>query len=488
MGLLILKRDHIKQKTDLLKLKALINNLITRELIVGQLLKQVDNGYTRLEQMMDNLAEGREPQGIRERVFFNLMEVIRQGIGIPRDQFPDYLRHPNIRRTIMNVAESARTYGLTMPQIFAAPLMIVWNITFTCNLKCKHCYEDAGSLRPQELPREELSTAEKLALVEEIAAANIPTLSFSGGEPLMARDFWVVAEKARQVGLYLSMNTNGTFITPEVARRLKELDFAYVAVSIDSAKPERHDEFRGIKGSWEKSIRGINHLREAGVTAVLSVTLTTFNFHELRDMFRLGEELGVNRAMVYNFIPVGRGRHIHAFDLTPQQKEEALQIMYEYMQKGGSLCSTAPQLGRVCLEQGRADLVPLAHIGARKAQELSILAEWIGGCGVARAYLTIQPDGVISPCVYMPEVKLGNVRQDRLLDIWRNHPFLEALRDRRRLWGNCGVCDYRYVCGGCRARALAYYGDPHAPDPGCIKNAAYLDRVTRLPYCAAAGR
>lgn len=488
MGLLILKRDHIKQKTDLLKLKTFFNNPVTKELIVGQLLKPVDDGHSRLEIMMDNMAAGKEPQGLRERLFFNLLEVIRQGIGIPQEQFSTYLRHPNIRRTIINVAESARKYGVTMPQIFAAPLMIVWNLTYTCNLRCKHCYEDAGHLRPRELPRGELSLEEKLAVVEEIAAANIPTLSFSGGEPLMSPDFWAVAEKARELGLYLSMNTNGTFITPEVAGRLKELDFAYVAVSIDSPVPDRHDEFRGVKGSWEKSIRGIQNLRAAGVTAVLSVTLTSFNFHELQDIFRLGEELGVNRTMVYNFIPVGRGRQICAFDLTPEQKEEALEIMYAYMENGGSLCSTAPQLGRVCLERGRADLVPLAHIGTRKAQELSILAEWIGGCGVARAYLTLQPDGIISPCVYMPTIKLGNVRQHRIMDIWQHHPFLEALRDRKKLWGNCGVCTYRYVCGGCRARALAYYGDPHAPDPGCIKNAAYLDRIKELPYRAAAGR
>lgn len=487
MGLLILKRDHIKQKTDLVKLKTIFNNPLTKQAVVGQLLKKGDDGRTRLEQMMDNMAEGREPQGWREKVFFKLMEIVRQGIGIPQDCFPEYLRHPNIRRTVMNVARSAHKYGVTVPQIFAAPLMIVWNLTYTCNLRCKHCYEDAGSLRPQGVPKEELSTEEKLALVEEIAASNIPTLSFSGGEPLMSRDFWTVAGRARQLGLYLSMNTNGTHITREVAHRLKELDFAYVAVSIDSATAGRHDEFRGVAGCWEKAKEGIKNLRAAGVTAVLSITLTRFNFHELRDLFRVGEELGVNRAMVYNFIPVGRGKQIHEFDLTPEQREEALQIMYEYMCAGGSLCSTAPQLGRVCLEQGRADLVPLAHIGARKAQELSILAEWIGGCGVARAYLTIQPDGVISPCVYMPQIKLGNVRTDRLLDIWQHHPFLEALRDRRKLWGNCGVCDYRHVCGGCRARALAYYGDPHAPDPGCIRNAAYLGRITELPYRAVAG-
>ncbi|ACX51487.1 Radical SAM domain protein [Ammonifex degensii KC4] len=473
MGLVILKREHLKQKTDFMKLKMLFNNTLTRKFVMERLLQPAGDGSSRLEAMMDRMAEGAKPRGVEEKLFFSLMEIIRQGIGIPKEHFPRYLKHPNIRRTILNVAESARLYGVTLPQVFAAPLMVVWNLTYNCNLRCRHCYEDAGSLRPRNLPREELSREEKLALVEEIARANIPTLSFSGGEPLACQDFWEVAAKARELGLYLSMNTNGTLITRDVASRLKELDFAYVAVSVDSARPERHDEFRGVKGSWEKAVQGIRNLVSAGVTAVLSVTLTKFNFSELRELFRLGEELGVNRVMVYNFIPVGRGQGIRSLDLSPEEREEALRVMYEYMQSGGRLCSTAPQLGRVCLQRGRADLVPLAHIGAEKAKELAILAEWIGGCGVARAYLALQPDGTITPCVYMPEVKLGHVRTDRLIEVWRQHPFLEALRDRRKLWGNCGVCDYRYVCGGCRARALAYYGDPHAPDPGCIRNLAY---------------
>ncbi|MBC7328038.1 radical SAM protein [bacterium] len=479
MGLLVMKRGHIKAKTDYMKLRLLFTNPLTKKTL-QYLLASTDGGKTRLEDLMDRIATGEKPQKFLERPVYSLVQTVAKAIGIPKEKLSEYMAHPNIRRTILNAALSVQEYGLNLPMTFYAPLMIVWNITYTCNLRCKHCYENAGSLRPKELGMGELSREEKLRLVDEIADSHIPTLSFSGGEPLLCKDFWAVVEKARERGLYLSMNSNGVLITPEIARRLKENDFAYVAVSIDSANPEKHDFFRGVKGAWERSIQGIKNIIEAGGNAILSVTVTKYNYDEFQDILELGKKLGVYKVMVYNFIPTGRGKEIWNSDLTPEEKESILQQMYDFLGEGGSLCTTAPQLGRICLDRDKPEFAPIAHLGTGKAKDLSLLAELIGGCGVARAYMAIQPDGTITPCVYMPEVHLGHIKTDRILDVWHNHPFLNRLRDRKLLSGACGSCEFNKACGGCRARALAYFGDPMAPDPGCIKNKEYYENFVKM--------
>ncbi len=401
-----------------------------------------------------------------------VLDALREGLGIQPERFKEALRHTDIRRTITNVLLTIRDYGVQTPQRFYAPLMVVWNLTWRCNLRCRHCYQDAGPLRSgQHLG--ELTLEQKLEVVEQIANSMVPTLSFSGGEPLMDPHFWKVAEAARSRGIYLSLNTNGTLITDEVAARLADLEFAYAGISLDAPTSEIHDEFRGVSGSWQRTVEGIKRLSSTSVSTVLSFTVTRQNYQLLPQVFALASELGVDKVMVYNFIPTGRGHRNIALDLTPEQREEALQMMYDYAASGGSLCSTAPQLGRMCCEQGHPEYMPLAHTGPGRAQHLSVLAEIIGGCGVGRAYLALQPDGRITPCVYMPDVNIGHITRDSIADVWKQNELLKSLADHKGLKGHCGICEYSAVCGGCRARAYAYFGDFTAPDPGCIKNREY---------------
>ncbi|MGQ9532590.1 MAG: radical SAM protein [Desulfotomaculales bacterium] len=471
MGLLVLRR-RMEKKADYLRFKWLLENFVTKKM-VRVLLEPGPDGRLVVERVLDAYADtGDVPSlsGLRRAALLRFFRVAAEGLGMTEETLRESLRRPSIRRTIVNALQTIDRFGVSFPQRFYAPLMVVWNFTWACNLRCAHCYQNAGPLRPQGLTREELALDEKLALVDQMAEANIPTLSFSGGEPLIHPDFWPVAERARERGLYLSINTNGTLITEEVARRFEELDFAYVAVSVDAPEPGRHDRFRGVPGAWERTVTGIRHLARTRVSTVLSFTITRENYRQLPAMYRLAEELGMDKVMVYNFIPTGRAREIVEQDLTPEMREEALQMMYEYAAGGGSLCSTAPQLGRLCLERGRPDLVPLAHTGPGRARELGVLAHLIGGCGVGRAYLALQPDGRVTPCVYMPDITLGHVREKPLLAIWHTNALLPYLAERRDLKGHCGVCDYREVCGGCRARAYAYFGDFKAPDPGCINN------------------
>ncbi|MGQ9455273.1 MAG: radical SAM protein [Armatimonadota bacterium] len=469
MGLLILKKG--KENLDMLKLRWLLQNPLSKG-VVDELLERT-NGAFKVEALLDVYPQ--RPASLSWISFQTanrVLRALREALSIPEERFKQALEHPDIRRTIINALLTIREYGVGTPQRFYAPLMVVWNLTWRCNLRCKHCYEDAGTLRTAQ-GRPELTLEQKLNAVDQIADSFIPTLSFSGGEPLMAPNFWEVARAARERGLYLSLNTNGTLIADDVAARLVDLGFAYVGISLDSPTSEFHDEFRGVPGAWQRTINAIKRLAGTSVSVVLSFTVTRYNYQLLPQVFALAGDLGVDKVMVYNFIPTGRGHLSVDLDLTPKQREEVLRMMYDYSASGGSVCSTAPQLGRMCCEQGHPEYVPLAHTGPGRAQNLAILAHIIGGCGVGRAYLALQPDGRITPCVYMPEVEIGHITRDRIADVWANNELLKSLAQHKGLGGHCGVCEYAAVCGGCRARAYAYFGDFKAPDPGCVKNREY---------------
>jgi len=472
-----------KKKFDFATWRLLLRNLPARA-ITHRLAELIQQDPQRAHQLLLKLVRG-EPVAelgmLASHILPPFMNLVSEALGMSRSEMAQMLQDTSIKRTVFNTVLTLDKYGLQSPQRFYAPLMVVWNITYHCNLRCKHCYENAGPLRPGQLPTNELSREQKLAVVDELADSYVPTLSLSGGEPTIDPDFWAVCERAREQGLYLSMNTNGTLIDQDFARRLKELDFAYVAVSIDAPTPEMHDEFRGVPRAWEKAVQGLRNVVEAGVNGVLSFTMSKDTYKLLPQMFKFTEQLGCAKIMVFNFVPCGRGtENAKLIDLNPWQREEALEIIYDYAASAssGSVCATAPQLGRVCEMHQRADLVPLAHTGPGRAGNLPILAELIGGCGVGRAYCALQPEGTITPCVYMPQVAVGNITETRLLDIWHNHPLLAQLADRTHLQGHCGTCDYREVCGGCRARAYAYTGDFQAPDPGCINNVECWDEIT----------
>lgn len=297
----------------------------------------------------------------------------------------------------------------------------------------------------------------------------------------MDPDFWRVAEYASKKNIYLSVATNGTLITKEVAHRLRDTGIRYIEISLDSARPEFHDRFRGVPGFWEKTVEGIENCVEVEELAVgLAPTITKRNFDELGDMIRLAKELGVDRFYVFNFIPTGRGEGIWEEDLAPSMREAMLQMLYKYLRtREMEVFSTCPQFGRVCLQNAPEGMVITGHYSISEGSTAVSDAKFIGGCGAGRAYCAIQPAGKVTPCVFMPLV-VGDLRETELIEIWRSSPILKILRNRENLKLNCGICEYREVCGGCRARAYAYYRDINGPDPGCIKNLEKWEDLTSL--------
>jgi radical SAM protein with 4Fe4S-binding SPASM domain len=188
----------------------------------------------------------------------------------------------------------------------------------------------------------------------------------------------------------------------------------------------------------------------------------------------LAEEIGAERFTYFNFIPTGRGKELYNQDLSPEEREKLMLYLLDRMSKGYkvTILTTAPQLARVALQcqgTGKELAMSMAHMQTVKVSKKAVpLADFIGGCGAGRLYCSLSPQGDVHPCVFLP-INVGNLKTDKFGDIWLNSKLFNALRDRSNLKGACGKCSYKYICGGCRARASAYNaGDFLASDPGCV--------------------
>jgi len=387
--------------------------------------------------------------------------------------------HPPTVKALALTAKSIATYGLTVPQRYTAPLFPVWNLTQACNLSCHHCYQNA-SHRPAQ---DELTTDEKLNLIDQMGKELVPFVAFAGGEPLVAPDLWQVLERCQRRGIHVTLATNGTLLTPDICARLKEAQVKYIEVSLDSIVPAEHDAFRGQAKSWERTVQGIRNSVAAGIKTGMACCFTRNTVHRVDDTIRFAIDLGCQTFSHFNFIPVGRGKEIIDEDLTPGQREWLLQRLQEHLMKGKiTIVSTAPQFGRACIVYGPEEgLFATGHAGRGPGKKTMVLSRYIGGCGTGRCYCAIQPNGVITPCVYIAGIKVGDVRHQRFHDIWNNRLF-DTLSDREDRSDHCGVCTYRYYCGGCRARALAYTGDIQAGDPGCVYNHHQWEELTAAAH------
>ena len=383
--------------------------------------------------------------------------------------------HPPTVKALTLTAKSIATYGLTLPQRYTAPLFTVWNVTQACNLTCQHCYQNAHH-KPDP---DELTTEEKCGLIDQMADEFVPFVAFAGGEPLVARDIWAVFEHCRKRGIHMTLATNGTMLTPEICQRLKEAEVKYIEVSLDSIDPAEHDRFRGTPGAWNRTVQGIRNSVAAGIRTGLATCFTRQTVHQVDDVVKFAMDLGCKTFSHFNFIPVGRGLGMIHEDMTPGQREFLLQRLQWHLQSGKiNVISTAPQFGRACIVYGPEEgLFATGHAGRGPGKKTMVLSRYIGGCGTGRCYCAIQPNGIITPCVYIANEKVGDIRRQSFSQIW-NNPLFDTLADREDRSDHCGVCDYRHYCGGCRARALAYTGDIQAGDPGCIYNHHVWEELT----------
>ncbi len=456
---------------------AVITMPMTKKMLQLSLKKCGKCGRTVLEAALDDYAGKTDVKcdrcnSLYSQVIGFWVEFLRRGLGFKRAKVEKLLTDPYARRAVLNLTKSFAYLGIKKPMSLYAPFLVVWDFTHKCNLSCKHCYSNSGAVK-----EDELSTSQALAVVDQLADAGVTALAFSGGEPLTRKDFFEVARHAADRGLYVSVASNGTLLTKENVQKLKQAKVNYLDVSIDGATAKTHDDFRGVPGTFDKAVAGLKICVEADLCVCIATTVGKNNMAELPAIIDLAEEIHAERFTYFNFIPTGRGKAHFDQDLSPQEREEVMQYLLNRMSAGckTTILATAPQLARVALQcQGPAGtgevIMSMAHMQTVRVTKKAVpLADFIGGCGAGRLYCSLSPQGDVHPCVFLP-VNVGNLKTEKFQDIWLNAPLFKSFRNRANLKGACGKCDYKFICGGCRARSAAYHnGDMLSGDPGCLQ-------------------
>ena len=345
--------------------------------------------------------------------------------------------------------------------------IVVWNLTRTCNLKCVHCYTSSEARKYPD----ELTTSQAKAVLDDLAEFKVPAVLFSGGEPLVRPDLFELAEYARDRGLHVVLSTNGTLIDHETAKRLKELKFSYVGISLDSAIAAVHDEFRGMPGAFERTMRGFRHCVEVGQKVGLRLTLTRHTAQNLDKLFDLIDREGIDRACFYHLCPAGRGKDLNA--LTPAQSRAAVDTILD---RTRNLIDQGKRV-EILTVDNHCDgpflyLKMLRENHPRAGQVLEML-KWNGGgrysSGVGIADIDFV--GNVHADQFSMYRSFGNVKQRKFSEIWQDlsDPIMAGLKDRlSHLTGRCAACRFREFCAGSlRARAEISTGHPWASDPGC---------------------
>lgn len=339
--------------------------------------------------------------------------------------------------------------------------LVFWETTGGCNLECIHCRRLDVS---QQLMKDDLSTDESFKLVEQIAeAGNGTILVLSGGEPLFRKDIFEIAKHAKKQGLTLALATNGTLVDEDMARRIVEAGIQRCSVSLDGADAKTHNEFRRLEGSFEAAIRGIKNLRNVGMEVQINSTIAKHNEHQVKELYKMAQELDAVALHIFMLVPVGCGVQIAEDQmLEPERYEEILNWFYDISKEKRiqTKATCAPHYFRIMRQRAREE-------GIHITPQTHGMAAMTKGCLAGSAVCFVSHKGEVFPCGYLP-VEAGNIRKQKFRDIWEGSEVFKKLRDPDNLEGKCGICEYKKVCLGCRARAFYDRGNYLAEEPYCI--------------------
>jgi radical SAM protein with 4Fe4S-binding SPASM domain len=346
--------------------------------------------------------------------------------------------------------------------------IVVWNITRACNLKCVHCYNDSGAGKADD----ELSTKEAKIVLDDLSKFGVPSILFSGGEPLMRPDLFELIEYAVERGVRTVISTNGTLITPDVAKQIKRHGVSYVGISLDGIG-DINDKFRGVAGAFDKAVAGIKNCQDAGVRIGLRLTLTKRNVQDLERLFEFFESENIERACFYHFVPSGRGENIASEDLTHAQTRDAVEAILARTKMFKQAGRTTDILTVDNHVDGVYIYLKLLKADSARAEDVWKLLTWNGGglysSGVGIGCIDFH--GKVHPDQFWWHYDLGDVRKRPFSEIWTDtsDPLLRGLKDRREhIKGRCRVCKFFDACGGSlRVRADLHFDDPWAPEPAC---------------------
>ncbi len=329
---------------------------------------------------------------------------------------------------------------------------ISWNLTKRCNLNCDHCYLDAdfrGGFRTDEL-----NTEECFRVVDQIAEVNPNAfLILTGGEPLLRPDIYEIIRYAADKKFMVVLGTNGTLINRANAVKIKDAGAHGVGISIDSMDPAKHNRFRGVERAWEHSMEAFKVLNEVGIDFLIQMSVSDMNYKEIPEVVAFAEKVGAMAFNLYFLVCTGRGQG--NTDISNEAYEEALKTLYRLQMeyKGRLMINSkcAPQYKRVVYENDPDSVYTRTYAG---------------GCPAATHYSRITPEGNLTPCPFIDEA-VGSLKTASFKELWETAPLMQSLRDRKKLEGKCGTCEFSAMCSGCRARAFAETGNYMAEDPSC---------------------
>jgi radical SAM protein with 4Fe4S-binding SPASM domain len=411
-----------------------------------------------------------------------LVRLLFSRLGIRHESTRLLLGDPLIRKCMLSVVKGISYFGIMYPQPAGAPISVVWNFTNRCNLNCLHCHQDSSPTSSQS----ELTTSQAFRVIDNMSDAGVAILTFSGGEPLLRKDLYEAIKRADDNGMFCTIASNGTLITPEVARKLAGAGVKRVEIGLDGARAETHDFLRNRPGSFKATLKGIRNCAALDFDELATtMTMHSKNINELTETMDLAEKLGATRFYLNRLIPAGRGVEASYLDPTPAEKRYALEILYKKFYK-----SVTEGLGMQCYARGMTYYARLGYerskgevftvsealsghenmlqekFGHEISKVVSRLATGFTGCSVGLTYAGVTASGDLLPCVPAP-ISLGNLLQEKLETIWVHNELLNHIRNRKALKGFCKSCAYSGLCGGCRYTAYVASGDWLGPDTSC---------------------
>jgi len=327
--------------------------------------------------------------------------------------------------------------------------MIAWEVTRRCNLACRHCRASS-----QRAPyANELATAECFKLIDEIASFSSPVIILTGGEPLLREDIFEIAGYGKKKGLRMVMATNGTLLTAENTAKIMQAGIQRISVSLDGPDAATHDDLRQVPGAFKRACEGIARARKTGLEFQINSTITKRNLKLLPRMMELAKELGAKAQHIFLLVPTGRAKDMAGEELSASEYEETLKALAQEKNKSSLeiKITCAPHLNRILAQE---HLEPAASLTGR-------------GCMAGVSFCFIAHTGDLQPCGYL-DLKCGNVREQGFKQSWFESEVFNNLRDFSKYKGKCGICEFRAVCSGCRARAYAVSKDYLEEEPYCV--------------------
>jgi 12,18-didecarboxysiroheme deacetylase len=344
--------------------------------------------------------------------------------------------------------------------------VVVWNVTRRCNLKCIHCYAHAKNTSFDN----ELSTEQGKQLIDDLAGFGSPVMLFSGGEPLVRKDLPQLAAYAVEKGMRAVISTNGTLITSEMARNLKEIGLSYVGISLDGME-EINDRFRGVSGAFQSALEGIKNSQAAGIKVGLRFTVNKFNVNEIPKIFQLLEEMDIPRVCFYHLVYAGRGTELIKEDLTHEGTRAAVDLIIDETKRLFDKGKPKEVLTVDNHADGPYIYLRMLKDNPERAKDVMELLKWNEGNNSGRGIGCVSWDGEVYADQFWRHHSFGNIKDRPFSKIWTDtsEELMGKLKEKKKyVKGRCATCNWLDICGGnFRVRAEAVSGDIWAPDPAC---------------------